>query len=381
MCTIGYVNRIFQNVLNIDQDQLERLYHDITTAGVIVPSGEGRSKGALSIACSEMAKVRRGKIIVDRGDIGFPGRDVAEAAPILKHRFGNVSLLINSGSGKSLMPLIDAQKLAFYISKTGNYRDFKIDVVTSDPESPIGKIGVKYGTTLLLKGREVLATTIEPKEFRTYGIMEDIFILGSGVLFHSIAEAMYEEAPASRIIVKAGELFKDIGKVVDDVINSDFFNSLLNMLEERTMCFFAGLGSSQEVARMTAVRVGHVKRALGDQVYVAGESNQPAPRAGDVLIVISYSGETEVVAAWCKNFKRLGGKVASIVGTPGSTIQSISDISFVIEGSREEGKPNNFYIKAAFALSPLPIYLVERVEERGLKLPEYILRWQHSVMS
>ena len=88
--------------------------------------------------------------------------------------------------------------------------------------------------------------------------------------------------------------------------------------------------------------------------------------AGDVLLVISNSGETEIVAGWCKNFKRMGATVASIVGNPDSTIAATSDLSFTIKGNGVEGKPNSFYIKTAFALSPLPIYLVEKVGERGL---------------
>ena len=31
------------------------------------------------------------------------------------------------------------------------------------------------------------------------------------------------------------------------------------------------------------------------------------------------------------------------------------------------------------AYTPLPVRLAERLEQRGLKLPEYILSWYHSV--
>ena len=379
--TVTFVNRISQNLDQASRAEIEAIYHDIMGAAVILPSGEGRSKGALSIACSEMAKMRGGKLVLDRGDIGFPGRNLIEAAPILKQRFGQVCLLINSGSGKSLMPLLDAQHLAMYIAQHGNPRDFRIDAITSDRESPIGKLATKYGNVLLLKGREPDEEPTESKEFRTTGILEDLFILGTGVLFQSIAEALYEDAPADRVLVRSKELFTEIGSLVDEFVASDFFKELVDALEQRHSCFFVGLGSGREVARMTAVRVGHVKRAMGDQIYVAGESNTPAPRAGDVLIVISQSGETEVVAGWCKNFKRMGALVASVVGNPDSTIAATSDLSFTIKGNSGEGRPNSFYVKAAFALSPLPIYLVEKVAERGLRLPEYILRWHHSVTS
>ena len=376
-----FVNRISKNLEQARRSEIESLYHDIMGAGVILPSGEGRSKGALSIACSEMAKMRAGKLVLDRGDIGFPGRNVIEAAPTLKQRFGQVCLLINSGSGKSLMPLLDAQQLAMYIAQHGNPRDFRIDVVTSDRESPIGKLASRYGNVLVLKGREPDEAPTESKEFRTTGILEDLFILGTGVLFQAMAEALYEEASADRVLARSKELFTEIGTLVDQIVSSEFFKSLVDALEQRHSCFFVGLGSGREVARMTAVRIGHVKRAMGDQIYVAGESNTPAPRAGDVLLVISHSGETEIVAGWCKNFKRMGALVASVVGNPDSTIAAASDLSFTIKGDGLEGRPNSFYIKSAFALSPLPIYLVEKVAERGLRLPEYILRWHHSVTS
>jgi len=379
--SMTFVNRIFRNLEQANRSEIEALYHDIQGAGVILPSGEGRSKGALSIACSEMAKMRGGKLVLDRGDIGFPGRSVLEAAPILRQRFGQVCLLINSGSGKSLMPLLDAQQLAMHIAQRGNPRDFRIDVLTSDRDSPIGKLGTRYGNVLLLRGREPDEEPTESREFRSTGILEDLFILGTGVLFQAMAEALYEEATANRVLARSKELFNEIGTLVDQIVNSDFFKSLVDSLEQRHSCFFVGLGSGREVARMTAVRIGHVKRAMGDQIYVAGESNTPAPRAGDILLVISNSGETEIVAGWAKNFKRMGASVASIVGNPDSTIAAASDLSFTIKGDGMEGRPNSFYVKTAFALSPLPIYLVEKVAERGLRLPEYILRWHHSVTS
>jgi len=379
--SMTFVNRIFRNLDEAKPSEIEALYHDIMGASVILPTGEGRSKGALSIACSEMAKMRGGKLVMDRGDIGFPGRNVIEAAPMLRQRFGQVCLLINSGSGKSLMPLLDAQQLAMYIAEKGNPRDFRIDVVTSDRDSPIGRLGGRYGNVLVLKGREPEEIPTESKEFRTTGILEDLFILGTGVLFQSIAEALHEDAPAERVVARSKALLTEIGAVVDQMVASDFFKGLVDALEQRHSCFFVGLGSGREVARMTAVRIGHVKRAMGDQIYVAGESNTPAPRAGDVLVVISNSGETEIVAGWCKNFKRMGALVTSIVGNPDSTIGASSDLSFTIKGDGVQGRPNSFYVKTAFALSPLPIYLVEKVAERGLRLPEYILRWHHSVTS
>jgi D-arabinose 5-phosphate isomerase GutQ len=378
---IKYVLTIFDNIRAVNPKEIESLYYGLSSVRVIVPSGEGRSKGALSIACSEIAKMNKGKIILDRSDIGFPGRDLYEAAPAIRNKYGPMSLLINSGSGKALIPLIDAQKLGQYITETGNIRDYRIDVVTSDPESPIGKLGSRYGSVVNLKGQVIYENFSEVKEFRETGILTDIFELGSLVLYQAIAEAMNKDASPDAIFSIIENIFKEIQEMFEDKNSIEFIKRIVDDLEKRSLCFMGGLGSGLEVARMTAVRIGHIKRVLGDSVYVIRDVNLPVPRPGDIFIVISYSGETEVVVGWCKNFKKMGGKVISVVGNKNSSIYSLSDYSYVINSPYVKGEPNRFYLKAAFLLSPLPLFLAERIEKRGLRLPDYILRWYHSIIS
>jgi 6-phospho-3-hexuloisomerase len=378
---IKYILTIFDNIRAVNPKEIESLYYGLSSVRVIVPSGEGRSKGALSIACSEIAKMNKGKIILDRSDIGFPGRDLYEAAPAIRNKYGPMSLLINSGSGKALIPLIDAQKLGQYITETGNIRDYRIDVVTSDPESPIGKLGSRYGSVVNLKGQVTYENFSEVKEFRETGILTDIFELGSLVLYQAIAEAMNKDASPDAIFSIIENIFKEIQEMFEDKNSIEFIKRIVDDLEKRSLCFMGGLGSGLEVARMTAVRIGHIKRVLGDSVYVIRDVNLPVPRPGDIFIVISYSGETEVVVGWCKNFKKMGGKVISIVGNKNSSIYSLSDYSYVINSPHVKGEPNRFYLKAAFLLSPLPLFLAERIEKRGLRLPDYILRWYHSIIS
>ena len=114
--------------------------------------------------------------------------------------------------------------------------------------------------------------------------------------------------------------------------------------------------------------------------YVAGETTTPSPRPGDLLIAISGSGETEIISGWCRNFKKMGGIVASITGKKDNTIKSLSDYSIVIDSQMSNMEPNDFYIKAAFALSPLPIFFVDKLEEIGITLPEYITKWRKSII-
>jgi len=51
----------------------------------------------------------------------------------------------------------------------------------------------------------------------------------------------------------------------------------------------------------------------------------------------------------------------------------------ILEEEAKPSTPRRFYTRAAYVLSPLPVQLAERLAKRGLRLPEYILSWYHSV--
>jgi len=131
---------------------------------------------------------------------------------------------------------------------------------------------------------------------------------------------------------------------------------------------------------MTAVRLFHIKKSLGDDVYVARGVNTPHPRAGDLEILISYSGKTKPVIGWANRFRSLGGTVLSIIGREGTALEKNSDLSIILEENVELRKPRRFYMRAAYVLSCLPIMLTARLRLKGLILPEYILKWYHSVI-
>ncbi|KON31902.1 hypothetical protein AC478_01930, partial [miscellaneous Crenarchaeota group-1 archaeon SG8-32-3] len=134
-----------------------------------------------------------------------------------------------------------------------------------------------------------------------------------------------------------------------------------------------------QIANMTAVRLFHIKSFLGDNVYVTRGVNTPHPRAGDLEILLSYTGETKPVILWADVMKKFNGTVLGITGTKDSTLAKKADLEIVLEEDVKPGKPRRFYTRAAYVLSPLPVKLAERLGQRGLKLPEYIISWYHSV--
>ena len=51
---------------------------------------------------------------------------------------------------------------------------------------------------------------------------------------------------------------------------------------------------------------------MGKQVYVVGEIVTPSIQQGDLLLIVSGSGETESLVAMAKKAKRLGATIATV---------------------------------------------------------------------
>ncbi len=143
--------------------------------------------------------------------------------------------------------------------------------------------------------------------------------------------------------------------------------------------FIGGKGTANEIAKMTGVRLFHIKSFLGDTVYVTRGVNTPRPRAGDLEILLSSSGETKSVILWCDVMQKFNGHVLAITGSKDSTLAKKADLKIILDEEIKPGTPRRFYTRAAYVLSPLPVKLAERLAQRGLRLPEYIISWYHSV--
>ncbi|MGB2843198.1 MAG: hypothetical protein WBC40_12110 [Halobacteriota archaeon] len=362
---IGYINGVMKNVRNLNKNEFEPFYDDLNAADCIILVGEGRSQSALYIGLGQMDKEVKTTV-----DIDFPGRDIVEAAPVLAKKYDRIALLVNSGSGETSTPKIVVKQLADYIEREKSDK-FTIDAVVSNRNSSIGMIREKeYGNVVELKGREKKSNS--SNAVLKHGIMNDVYELGSLLLFQKTKEAINEQNDYMSAFEKIEDESKIIRTVVRKFVKSDNYEHIIDRLETRCHITMGGLGPARNVAKMTAIRLQHVKRAIGDEAYLSGPF-APRHRAGDILFLISWSGETEPLLGWCKEQSGFGGYVYSIVGNE-STL-SRESASFVIDAS-----PTTFYERATFVLSPLPLHLVERLHQRGFRLPEYIMEWwQHSV--
>jgi D-arabinose 5-phosphate isomerase GutQ len=378
ICSIGYVNKILDNILSIRRKTLAPLYEELKAADCVVCAGSGRSLYSLNAAMSQIALSQvgwRNKVVLTPDDPGFPGKNMYDAAADLERRYKRTLLLINSGSGYSEDPLVMAQDLARYIEEKKT-KHFSIGLITSGLESPLAQITRQYGHVIHLKGRGKSKPSFEYSET---GMMGDIFELGTLSLLGMMIEAIFRNLEVSEMFELCAEEFEKIGTMIDENVKSETYTRLVDFLERRTNVFIGGRGTANEIAKMTGVRLFHIKSFLGDNVYVTRGVNTPHPRAGDLEILLSYTGESKPVILWSDVMQKFNGTVLAITGTKDSTLAKKADLKILLEENTKPGSPRRFYTRAAYALSPLPVKLAERLAQRGLRLPEYIISWYHSV--
>jgi len=101
---------------------------------------------------------------------------------------------------------------------------------------------------------------------------------------------------------------------------------LVKQLDQASRIFIAGAGRSRLVGSFFAMRLMHG----GYNVSLVGEITTPCIRAGDLLIIISGSGETEQLISFTKKAVSIGADVILITAKLGSTIGGMAGAVFPI---------------------------------------------------
>ena len=119
------------------------------------------------------------------------------------------------------------------------------------------------------------------------------------------------------------EEIKDRMQSLDDQVLVD----IVGMVKEAKSIFFQGLGRSKIAFCYFAMRLMH----LGYSVHMVGDVTTPAIGEGDVLFVISGSGETQTTLNMAKKAKSVGAKVILVTMVQESSIANVCDLKFVID--------------------------------------------------
>ena len=160
-----------------------------------------------------------------------------------------------------------------------------------------------------------------------------------------------------------------------EATEESYDEKLTAMLDEAARIFITGAGRSKLVGNFFAMRLVHG----GYNVNVVGEIVTPSIQQGDLLIVISGSGETEQLVAFTKSAKKIGAKIMLISAQSKSTIGDMADGVFQIGRSDLYGKVVGMPMGTVFELSTL-LFLESTIShiihEKGI--PEEIMRSRHA---
>ena len=165
---------------------------------------------------------------------------------------------------------------------------------------------------------------------------------------------------------------------VSSILNAtdeSYPETLTKMLDKAKRVYVSGAGRSGLVCRFFAMRLMH----SGYDVSVVGEIVTPSIKKGDLLIIISGSGETEQLIAFTKKAREVGAKIVLITAKSSSTIGDMADAVLQIGQSDQYGKVVGMPMGTVFELSTLSFLeaLVSHlIHEKGIA--EEVMRTRHA---
>ncbi len=160
-----------------------------------------------------------------------------------------------------------------------------------------------------------------------------------------------------------------------EATDDSYSDKLTRILDGASRIFISGAGRSKLVGNFFAMRLMHG----GYDVSVVGEIVTPSIKAGDLLIIISGSGETEQLIAFTKKAKEIGAKIVLISAKSDSTIGDLADSVLQIGKADQYAKVKGMPMGTVFELSTL--FFLEAtishiIHEKGIE--EEVMRSRHA---
>ncbi|RLF50768.1 MAG: 6-phospho-3-hexuloisomerase [Thermoplasmata archaeon] len=128
--------------------------------------------------------------------------------------------------------------------------------------------------------------------------------------------------------------FKEAIKHIDEQISQMLeeieekkIEEIINYFFQANNIFVYGAGRSGLVGKAFAIRLVH----LGFPTFVIGETITKPVKKGDLVVLISGSGETIPVAMTAEIARRLGAKIISITANPDSHIARFADLVVILK--------------------------------------------------
>lgn len=133
------------------------------------------------------------------------------------------------------------------------------------------------------------------------------------------------------------KILNELKKTLDKVSNKEFDEALELVLGSEKN-FVLALGRAGFAIKSFGMRLMHV----GKEAYVVGETITPNFEAGDLLVIVSGSGETKQFLQMAEKAQRFGGKVLTITGNGQSTLANLADWKVVIPAPTKDINESQF---------------------------------------
>jgi 6-phospho 3-hexuloisomerase len=130
---------------------------------------------------------------------------------------------------------------------------------------------------------------------------------------------------------------KKISEILSNVSQEEI-NKVKELFLKSNRIFVYGAGRSGLVAKAFAIRLVH----LGMQTFVVGESITAPVKKGDLVVIVSGSGETIPAVMTAEIAHNLGANVVSITGKKNSGIAKYANITLFISAGCKEAEREKY---------------------------------------
>ncbi len=173
-----------------------------------------------------------------------------------------------------------------------------------------------------------------------------------------------------------GYVLERLGRILAEDRSKELAEALRALTSAKKI-FVYGVGRSGLVARAFAMRLVQ----LGLEVYFIGETITPIVADGDVVLVVSNTGDTMSAVQTANIARRVGAKVISVTGNRTSKLAHASNVVIVVKEDHDADRARFAPLGTLFEDASLILLdgLVAQVME-SLGQSEATMRARHAIM-
>ncbi len=142
-------------------------------------------------------------------------------------------------------------------------------------------------------------------------------------------------------MISAIEAILDNIRDAEEYLVEEDIANFIEIITTADNIFVTGAGRSGLAAKAFAMRLMH----LGLSSYVVGETISPAINAGDCILAISGSGETNTIVTAARISKKRGAKVLALTSYPESSLGQLADGVIRVKGRTKVEIDDENYLK------------------------------------